>query len=149
MGVSILASVIFYAAFLLGFVWSSGTFSLSESGQLGDSFGILTCLFSGLAFVGMIVTIRMQSEELALQRDELRMTREELSNAGRAQAAQVEEMRKAAEINAMSTIAQCQVQLAVNQGYLHESNAHRAAIYLEKLMDFVDSPADRESGKTT
>ncbi len=45
--------------------------TLANSGQFGDSFGILTCLFSGLSSVGMIVAILMQREELELQREEL------------------------------------------------------------------------------
>lgn len=41
------------------------------TGTFGDSFGFLTCLFSGLSSVGMIVAILMQREELQLQRQEL------------------------------------------------------------------------------
>lgn len=41
------------------------------SGTFGDSFGFLTCLFSGLSSIGMIVAILMQREELQLQRKEL------------------------------------------------------------------------------
>jgi hypothetical protein len=41
-------------------------------------FGSVNALFSGFAFAGIIVTILLQSEELALQRKELGLTREEL-----------------------------------------------------------------------
>ena len=47
-------------------------------GQFGDSFGAINALFTGLAFVGVIWTIRLQIRELELQRDELRLQREEL-----------------------------------------------------------------------
>lgn len=47
-------------------------------GVFGDSFGALTALFSGLAFVGLIITIIMQGDELKLQREELRLTRKTL-----------------------------------------------------------------------
>ena len=39
---------------------------------------MLTALFSGLAFSGLIITIFMQHKELGLQREELSLTREEL-----------------------------------------------------------------------
>lgn len=50
----------------------------SEIGQFGDIFGAVNALFSGLAFVGIIVSIRMQGTELKLQRQELQLQRTEL-----------------------------------------------------------------------
>lgn len=52
-----------------------------NTGEFGDSFGIITALFSGLAFVGMIWTIFLQKHEIALQRYELRQTREEFERS--------------------------------------------------------------------
>ena len=49
----------------------------ANAGTFGDLFGGLTCLFSGLAFAGLIVTIRQQSRELRLQIDEQERTRRE------------------------------------------------------------------------
>jgi len=40
----------------------------TERDQFGDMFGALNALFSGLAFGGIIYTIRQQKEELELQR---------------------------------------------------------------------------------
>jgi len=45
---------------------------LSERGQFGDSYGGLNTLFSGLAFLGIIVAIFLQMKELGLQRKELK-----------------------------------------------------------------------------
>ena len=59
--------------------------TLTNTGQFGDSFGILTCLFSGLSSVGMIVAILMQREELELQREELQKNREEFEKSAKAQ----------------------------------------------------------------
>ncbi|EMY63554.1 hypothetical protein [Leptospira terpstrae] len=42
-------------------------YSLEKAGQIGDSFGVLTSLFTVFAFSGMIITIFMQKEELELQ----------------------------------------------------------------------------------
>jgi hypothetical protein len=44
-----------------------------EAGTFGDWFGALNALFSGLAFVGLILTMRAQREELALQRTDLEL----------------------------------------------------------------------------
>lgn len=58
----------------------------SGAGPKGDSFGALTSLFTGAAFVGLIATlmqqqreIRMQRQDLKLQRDEMKASRAELS----------------------------------------------------------------------
>lgn len=56
-----------------------------EMGQVGDMFGSVAALFSGLAFAGIIVTLIMQGEELKLQRGELRLTRQELTKSAEAQ----------------------------------------------------------------
>lgn len=47
----------------------------TDRGTFGDMFGSINALFSGLAFAGLIVAIRLQSAELALQRQELADTR--------------------------------------------------------------------------
>lgn len=47
-------------------------------GQIGDTFGGLNAAFSGLALVGVIVAVVLQSRELEAQREELAQTTEEL-----------------------------------------------------------------------
>lgn len=49
---------------------------------LGDSFGILSSLFSGLAFAGLIVTIVMQNKTLKAQMEELELARKEYKRQG-------------------------------------------------------------------
>jgi hypothetical protein len=46
-----------------------------KPGDFGDSFGVSSSLFSGLAFAILIATLYAQREELALQRQELAETR--------------------------------------------------------------------------
>ena len=46
-----------------------------KTGELGDTFGAVNALFSGLAFAGLIFTISFQRDELKLQREELALTR--------------------------------------------------------------------------
>lgn len=74
----VICTVIIYAGALIALTWPISEISISKSGVFGDSFGLLTSLFSGLAFAGLIITIVMQRDELALQRQELNLTREEL-----------------------------------------------------------------------
>lgn len=48
-------------------------------GLFGDMFGASNALFTGLSFVGVIIAILLQSQELKLQRNELQSTREEFA----------------------------------------------------------------------
>lgn len=47
-------------------------------GLFGDMFGASNALFTGLSFVGVIIAILLQRQELKLQRKELELTRKEL-----------------------------------------------------------------------
>ena len=63
--------VLSYAIFLIFITWPISDLSIGAAGTFGDSFGILTSLFSGIAFAGLIWTILLQRAELKLQRKEL------------------------------------------------------------------------------
>ncbi len=63
-----------------------------ERGSFGDMFGAINALFSGAAFVGIIISMRMQSDELSLQRDELAQTREVLNDQKKQLEQQQQEM---------------------------------------------------------
>ena len=85
--------------------------SVQDRGQWGDSFGIVTSLFTVLAFIGVIWTIhqstkqhceqlasqqqelRLQRKELELQREELTHTREEIKGQKEQLAAQNKTLR--------------------------------------------------------
>lgn len=61
----IIASIVFgswLVAGILFFLLANNT-EFTKSGQLGDSFGILNCLFSGLAFAGVIITLMFHDDE--------------------------------------------------------------------------------------
>lgn len=51
----------------------------AERGTFGDKFGFVNSLFSALAFAGIIYSIFLQKNELALQRQELADTRKEFA----------------------------------------------------------------------
>lgn len=52
--------------------------SISDAGSIGDRFGAINALFTGLAFAGLIVTLLMQRDDLKLQRKDLALQREVL-----------------------------------------------------------------------
>ena len=101
---------------------------LSERGLFSDSFGVLTALFSGSAFLAMTYTINLQMKELRLQREELMLTRQELAAAKEeqrrsadAQQEMVEKQISAAKITELSALVQGRYQYASSWG----ANAHR------------------------
>lgn len=70
-----LISLVFacYLAVLLINIWPIDAKTIAQAGVFGDSFGVLTALFSALAFGGLIITIWQQQEELRQNRDEARV----------------------------------------------------------------------------
>ncbi len=82
-----------------------------ERGTIGDMFGAVNALFSGLAFVGLIYTIILQREEIRMNRAEIELNRKELKKSASAQinsqkalTAQVEQTHLTTKINAISTV---------------------------------------------
>lgn len=68
---SIIISLWIISLIILGILVDNGN-------EIGDSFGAVNALFSGLALAGIILTILMQRVELKLQRKELELTRKEM-----------------------------------------------------------------------
>jgi len=64
------AAVLIYGALLARLMDNA----FEKSGPFGDSFAPLNTLFAGLAFAALWASLRMQRQELALQREELRLT---------------------------------------------------------------------------
>ena len=79
----LIATVIFLWALSGILIYSY--FPNTERGMIGDMFGAINSLFSGLALVGIIYAILLQNEDLKLQKDELRLNREELAKSAVAQ----------------------------------------------------------------
>lgn len=75
----VICTVALYASFVLWLVWPITESSLSKLGEFGDSFGVVTSLFTGLAFGGLILTILHQREELKESREIFRRQRFEAS----------------------------------------------------------------------
>ncbi|BCB86360.1 hypothetical protein Psuf_036730 [Phytohabitans suffuscus] len=58
-----------------------GSATWADRANIGDSFGVINAIVSGLALAALIITLRLQSRELALQRAELAMQRESLERS--------------------------------------------------------------------
>lgn len=68
------------SSILIVFSWIISYYFLKDDpnrGTLGDMFGMINSLFSGLALAGIIITILLQKQELSYQREELVETRQE------------------------------------------------------------------------
>ncbi|WFC42280.1 putative phage abortive infection protein [Pseudoxanthomonas sp. SE1] len=64
-----------YGGLVLILTWPVTEFSIAKAGTFGDSFGIVTSLFSGLAFAGVILTLILQRQELTESREIFRTQR--------------------------------------------------------------------------
>jgi uncharacterized membrane protein YgaE (UPF0421/DUF939 family) len=80
-------------------------------GTVGDSFGAVNALFSGLAFAALVYTIILQRREIQLNRSEIELNRKELSKSVKAQKASQEALKQqvaqthlSAKLNAMNTV---------------------------------------------
>ena len=74
---AVLLAFVIYVGILLITTWPVSQLSIDNAGKFGDSFGVLTSLFTGLAFAGLLTTIYLQRSELHLNRRELEETRKE------------------------------------------------------------------------
>ena len=75
--VGVFALFLTYSVILLT-IWIGWGKPWERIGQLGDAYGMLNSVFSGLAFAGVIITLWLQRKELKLQRKELRSNVEAL-----------------------------------------------------------------------
>lgn len=79
-GIGITALVFSYWGIMYCVYKSNDSALWLRPNEFGDMFGFLSSFFSGLAFAGLIITIRQQSHDLELQRKELNRANEETAN---------------------------------------------------------------------
>lgn len=90
---------------IVRFIYKSNCFTpWLEPNEFGDMFGFLSCLFSGLAFAGLIVTIRQQKEDLELQRQELKRANNEAAEQTEQFEEQTKQLREQLELARSSQI---------------------------------------------
>ncbi|WP_053978180.1 hypothetical protein [Mangrovimonas xylaniphaga] len=117
---------------------------LEDKALLGDSFGTINSLFSGLAFAGIIYTILLQRKELALQRQELKETRLELERSANAQEKsetqqkrQSENLKQTAKLNALSTLVSYYSQVELKTKTIDVMKSRNAAKEQEKYIQRI------------
>lgn len=59
-GAVIILTVLGYAALILIKTWPIDVWSVDKAGVFGDSFGVITCLFTALAFLGVVISLETQ-----------------------------------------------------------------------------------------
>jgi hypothetical protein len=113
----VVTAVIIWAlsALLIHWIWPDW----QTAAHVGDVFGAVNALFSGLALGGVILAIWLQRRELELQRQELAATRAELSRTAKAQeearaalAKQADLMLLTVRLNATNTMASIHLNIA-------------------------------------
>lgn len=119
---------IFFLFLIIGsaFLKSAGEIKLNE---LGDSFGVLNTLFSGLTFAGLIYTI-------ILQRIELHNQQIEIENVKADQKKQLFAALKTAKLNALCSIFQHHTDLSLNAR--SESDRGKARLQLMYTASQID-----------
>lgn len=71
---------VLFVMFLAAFLIVQNIDGWDKRGQFGDLFGVVNALFAGLAFAGLIITIRQQHLDLEYQRQAIEQTQLELQN---------------------------------------------------------------------
>jgi hypothetical protein len=74
--------LVVFGLYAIGLLWAThpvSELSISKAASFGDSFGVITSLFAGLGFAGLLATIFLQREELKLTRRELQETKQTLT----------------------------------------------------------------------
>ncbi len=105
-GVLIVTSMILSACLVLGLLPLFFYKDAQDAGAIGDAFGGVNALFSGLAFAGLVVTLYMQRQELELQRNELRCTLDEHRKMAKAQEETEKRLFLSAYLNALESLRQ-------------------------------------------
>jgi hypothetical protein len=109
-------------------------------GQIGDSFGAVNALFSGLAFVGVLYAIVLQRFEIAHQQAELRNAEASRAESNRALASQGRSLQLSAELAHVTALLHAYSsdldRLNASYPSFQEEAKHRAAqiqVLIEKL----------------
>jgi hypothetical protein len=125
-----------------------------DRGAIGDLFGAVNALFSGLAFAALIYTIILQREEIRLNRSEIELNRKELKksvsvqqNSQKALREQVIQTHLTAKINAMSTVINyynTQVSNVNNSPELIEKARTKRRDLIKQMDNLIDGMQDSE-----
>jgi Na+/melibiose symporter-like transporter len=139
-GIGVLVLLIWIVTLLLAMLLDR-----EKAGQLGDSFGGVTSLFSALAFAGLIYTIFLQKRELESQREELRLQREEMAGSREQLASQARLQEKALKL----ALAQMEITVFETEVRSHgmaTGQQNTCKPILEKMKDIIEVMRERIDG---
>jgi hypothetical protein len=123
----------------------------ADHGTFGDMFGAVNALFSGWAFLGVIIAIILQRQELELQRDELRESRMAQQASVAAQREQLDVALFQAQIEALNHIISGldrRIRRSEDVASLSETTEHNRLVmerdqFEERLRDLIQSKFDK------
>jgi len=103
----VLGATAIFLAWCLSFIILFQVFGSPENaGAFGDSFGAVNALFSGLAFLGVILAIVLQRQELIEQRLEIRNSRIAQEESASALKQTLEDARIRTELESLNLVIQ-------------------------------------------
>lgn len=103
--VALAAALLVIAIWLGALIYFTGHIDdRSHLNELGDAFGSVNALFSGLAMVGVIIAILLQKRELGLQIEELQKSVKAQEDAAKALSQQIQVESSAVRIRALSAL---------------------------------------------
>lgn len=130
------------------------TSNWSDRGTIGDMFGAVNALFSGLAFAALIYTIILQREDIKMNRAEIESNREELKksviaqqNSQQALQEQALQTHLTAKINAISTVINyynIQITNTNNSPELINNAKQKRRILINQIDELIDGMQDSE-----
>ena len=120
----------------------------TDRGTIGDMFGAVNALFSGLALAGLLYTIFLQRDEIKMNRKEIDLNRKELKKsaevqqkANKAMHEQSVQTHLTAQINAMSTVISyynAQIENQANSPELIERAKQKRKMLIQQINDLID-----------
>jgi hypothetical protein len=118
-----------------------------NAGTFGDSFGAINALFSGLAFLGVIVAIILQRQELIEQRLEIRNSRIAQEESANALKQTLEDARVRTELESLNLLIQSYTTLVestrltvtLEDKKRHEDAREKLALYKSRLLERVNT----------
>lgn len=125
-----------------------------DRGTMGDMFGSVNALFSGLAFAALMYTIILQRQEIKLNRAEIALNRKELTKSTKAQQAsqqalkqQVAQTHLTAQMNAMNTIINyynSQIESSKSSEETIEKAKEKRRLIIQKIDELIDGLEDSD-----
>lgn len=130
-------------------------YRMPERGTFGDMFGAVNALFSGLAFLGVILAIVLQYEELKEQRREIQQSRVAQEESAKALTAQLHTADIRSRVESLNLLIEAQVRMlarleerrTVAESERRIQLQHRIAQYEQELEAVLDKEIKRHDDK--